>query len=91
MVKLTWLHDDPSKNYMIRVCMLVQEASLHIPGSVIEQCAECDRDIWVAPNQVVPVPEDIVIDGEVRLCLACTAIHGALDSEPMKWLGPGPI
>ena len=87
-VKLTYLHE-PDKNYMIRVCMLVEEALMWIPTSVIEQCEECGRDIWVDTRQVMPPPPDgMHIDGEVRLCLQCTAIHGMLDDEPMKWIGP---
>jgi len=87
-VKLTYLHE-PDKNYMVRVCMLVEEALLTAPGSVIEQCMECDRPIWVAANQPMPdPPEGMHIDGEVRLCLQCTAVHAMLDDEPMKWIGP---
>lgn len=89
-VRRTELHD-PDKNYMIRVCMLVEEALMFTDRSVIEQCGECGRDIWVDTQQVVPpAPDGIRIDGEVRLCLQCTAIHAAIIDGPMTWVGLDP-
>ena len=89
-VRLTKLHE-PDKNYMIRVCMLVVDATEFTATSVIEQCEECGQDIWVDVKQVVPPPpEGMTIEGEVRLCLRCTAIHAAIDDVPQKWLGPSP-
>jgi hypothetical protein len=87
-VKLKYLHD-PDKNYMVRVCMLVKDALFHSPNSTIMQCEECGQDVWYDTAQVIPPhPEGIQIDGEVKLCLVCTSIHGMLDDEPMKWIGP---
>lgn len=86
-VKLTYLHD-PDKTYMVRVCILVADAIVTSPGSVIERCAECDRPIWVDKTQFIPEPDGVVVDGEVWLCLACTAIHAMINDEPMQWLGP---
>lgn len=84
-VRLTFLHDD-GKDYMIRVCMGLDEALITVPGSVVRQCEECDKDVWYDTRQTAPVPpEGVTIEREVVLCLNCTAIHAVLDKEPMKW------
>lgn len=87
-VRLTFLHD-PDKDYMIRVCMTVEQALLHTPHSVMKQCEECDVDVWYDTHQVAPpTPPGFTIEREVILCLNCTAIHAMLDDEPMKWTPP---
>ena len=85
-LRLTKLHE-PDRNFIIRVCMLVEDATLYVATSTIEQCEECDADIWVDQAQVTPPPpEGMTIEGEVRMCMRCTAIHAAIDNEDMQWL-----
>jgi len=86
-IRLTKLHE-PGKNYMIRVCMTTAEAITTVPTSVIKNCMECDTPVWYDEAQVVPSPpSDYDVEPEeILLCLTCTAIHGALDDEPMIWL-----
>jgi hypothetical protein len=86
-LRLKHLHDD-DKNYMIRVCMFVGEDDFTVEGSVVRQCEECDRDIWYATHQKPPVIIGQVSDGEVLLCLPCTLLHQAMDTEPAQWIMP---
>lgn len=91
-VRLTEIHD-PDKNFLIRVCMLVEDASPGsvVAGSVVKQCQECHANVWYATQQVIPeVPDGVVVDGEIVLCMPCTLLHQIIQAEPPKWLGPLP-
>jgi len=55
---------------------------------VIRECEECDTQVWYDTNQKLPSPPDVVLEREVVLCITCTAIHGMLGNEPMKWADP---
>lgn len=87
-VRLKHLHDEGS-NYMVRVCMFVDDSTEFVAeGSVVRQCEECDRDIWYATRQKPPVILGQTVDGEVVLCLPCTMLHQSLDDEPAQWIMP---
>lgn len=88
-LRLKHIHDK-GRDFIIRVCMYVEDADFVTEGSVVRQCGECDRDVWYATNQAVPVVPGLVFEGEVLLCLPCTMLHQAMDVEPTKWVGPSP-
>lgn len=88
-IRLTHIHD-PEKNYLIRMCMSVEDLAKPYVPSTVKQCAECGCDVWYSEVQVVPVPEGVVIDGEVVLCTGCTLLHQAYQEGPINWAGPAP-
>jgi hypothetical protein len=88
-MRLTKLHD-PSKTYLVRVCMTLEDAIWVSRYSVVRNCMECDAPIWYDTAQSMPAPPEgmNVEPEEILLCLTCTALHGSLDKEPMIWLDP---
>ena len=86
-VRLKFLHED-GKDYLIRICMTVDEANYVSPRSVIRQCEECDTKVWYDTQQKIPTIPDKVLEREVILCITCAAIHGMIGDEPMKWADP---
>ena len=88
--RLQEIHD-PDKNYRIRGCMLVAQVPTPVPGSIKVECAECDRPIWMNPNQKIPdMPEGTANDGDINLCIDCLRFHIAIDQGEPQWIGPKP-
>lgn len=89
-VKLQYLHDDPEKNYRIRCCVPVRLAAVAVPGSIQVPCDECGDQVWLDPNMPLPNPDNEMIDGDVNLCISCTALHSMLSNQPVKWIAEPP-
>jgi hypothetical protein len=86
-LRLTKLHEE-GRDFLVRVCMYVEDASWVVEGSVVRQCEECGRDVWYHEPQAIPVVLGTTIEAEVILCLPCMVLHQALDAEPPKWILP---
>jgi Zn-finger protein len=81
---------NPDENWLVRGCIRVSEAVVHVSGSSIRQCEECGMDIWYHDAQPVPEVEGIVFDGQVMLCMQCMVLHQESQTEPPIWIGPKP-
>lgn len=86
-LKLKHIHDE-GRDFIIRVCMNVEDADRLVPGSIVRQCEECGRDVWFDANQERPIVPGVTFEAEVVLCLHCTALHQLYDSNPVLWVGP---
>jgi hypothetical protein len=86
------IHDE-GKNYMIRLCMLVDDAEFIIEGSKIHACDGCEALIWVKEDQVLPeLPEGVELSGHLSLCPSCirevTAKSGGVETLPQANIPP---
>jgi hypothetical protein len=88
-LKLKHIHEE-GRDFIVRVCMNVEDVDAVVLGSIVRQCDECGRSVWFDVNQIPPVVPGVTIEGEVALCVACTVLHTLYDGTPPNWVGPRP-
>lgn len=76
---------EEGRNYRIRVCILFEDNPIigAFTNSVVAECDDCKRPIWVNPNQKVP-EFDAEIHGDLLLCLTCTLNCYEQDPNPSE-------
>jgi hypothetical protein len=63
---------DDDKLYLLRLCMLVEEAVAVSYGSKIHPCDGCEELIWVNETQEIPpLPDGMVANGSLSVCRNC--------------------
>lgn len=78
---------DESKNYRIRLCVLVADAAVVFEGSKIHPCDGCEELVWVDEQQEIPpVPDGQTVDGDLNLCRDCTRSLGGEMKTPIDFL-----
>lgn len=49
-----------SDDVILRVCMRLDDAIVHVQGSVIRHCKECLWSVWYDPRQLAPLGEQVI-------------------------------